>query len=253
MHIRLDFSKLVETIDLLHQRIDERFPDSRLKHIAQDLKTMAAKSSEDIKWINKPNVWLRLGVVGLITIAFSLITYSWLQFDAPKGPAVTQVTFVQISESIFNNIILAGAGIFFLFSVETRIKRSRLIRSLHNLRELAHVIDMLQLTKDPYYATGKGISTSSSPMRCMNVFELQRYLDYCSETLSLVGKLSALYVKHFPDPVVTNAVNEVELLCSNLSGKIWQKIMIANNLEQKYLASADRDVFNSHDAPPHST
>ena len=44
---------------------------------------------------------------------------------------------------------LIGAAIFFLVTIETRIKRSRALKSLHDLRALAHVIDMHQLTKDP--------------------------------------------------------------------------------------------------------
>ncbi|AWB67282.1 hypothetical protein C2869_12895 [Saccharobesus litoralis] len=241
MYITLDFDKLVETIQQLHQRIDERFPCSRLKTIAKELNEMADKSSADIEWINRPNIWLRLGAALVVLMGVSFMVYSWMQLDAAKTNTLNQVTFVQISESVFNNVILGGAAIFFLFSIENRIKRSRLISSLHHLREIAHVIDMLQLTKDPYYASGQGTSTESSPERTMTVFELQRYLDYCSEMLSLVGKLAALYVKHFPDPSVTQAVNEVEVLCTNLSRKIWQKIIIANSLEQKALAAAEVD------------
>jgi hypothetical protein len=58
---------------------------------------------------------------------------------------------------------------------------------------------------------------------------LGRYLDYCSEMLSLVGKLAALYVQKFDDPVALAAVNEVEDLTTGLSRKIWQKIMIINS------------------------
>ena len=54
------------------------------------------------------------------------------------------------------------------------------------------------------------------------------YLDYCSEMLSLIGKLAAQYVQKFDDPVVLAAVNEVEAPTTGLSGKIWQKIMILN-------------------------
>ena len=56
-----------------------------------------------------------------------------------------------------------------------------------------------------------------------------KYLDYCSEMLSLIGKLAALYVQKFDDPVALAAVNEVEDLTTSLSRKIWQKIMIINS------------------------
>jgi poly-beta-hydroxyalkanoate depolymerase len=65
----------------------------------------------------------------------------------------------------------------------------------------------------------------------MSAYELTRYLDYCSEMLSLAGKVAALYAQNFPDAVVLAAVNEVETLTTGLSRKIWQKIMILNKLD----------------------
>ena len=44
--------------------------------------------------------------------------------------------------------------------------------------------------------------------------------------LSLVGKVAALYVRNFDDPVSLAAVSEVEALTTGLSRKIWQKLMI---------------------------
>jgi hypothetical protein len=62
----------------------------------------------------------------------------------------------------------------------------------------------------------------------MSEFELARYLDYCSEMLSLTGKLAALYMQNMRDPVIIDSVNEIEDLTTSLSRKIWQKIMILN-------------------------
>jgi hypothetical protein len=85
---------------------------------------------------------------------------------------------------------------------------------------------MHQLTKDPSNVLAGGPSTPSSPKRGMDRFALTRYLDYCSEMLSLTNKLAALYAQHLPDAVVIDAVNDIEQLTTNLSGKIWQKITI---------------------------
>ena len=46
--------------------------------------------------------------------------------------------------------------------------------------------------------------------------------------LSLTSKLAALYAQNLPDPVVIDAVNEIESLTTNLSQKIWQKITIVD-------------------------
>ncbi len=44
--------------------------------------------------------------------------------------------------------------------------------------------------------------------------------------LSLVGKLGFLYVAGVGDPEVAREANDLESLCTGLSRKIWQKIMI---------------------------
>ena len=71
-----------------------------------------------------------------------------------------------------------------------------------------------------------GPATESSPKRTMTTFEMSRYLDYCSEMLSLIGKVAALYVQRFDDPVAISAVDEIEDLTTGLSRKVWQKIML---------------------------
>ena len=85
---------------------------------------------------------------------------------------------------------------------------------------------MHQLTKDPDRILHPREDTADSPRRTLTAFQLTRYLDYCSEMLSIVGKIAALYVQHFDDPVALASVNEVEDLTTGLSQKIWQKVMI---------------------------
>lgn len=60
----------------------------------------------------------------------------------------------------------------------------------------------------------------------MDAHQLTRYLDLCSDLLSVISKVAALYVQRFQDPVTLAAVDEVESLTSGLSRKIWQKIVL---------------------------
>lgn len=60
----------------------------------------------------------------------------------------------------------------------------------------------------------------------MTAFELTRYLDYCSEMLSLSAKIAALYAQSTSDSVVIEAASDLSTLTTNLSSKIWQKITI---------------------------
>ena len=119
--------------------------------------------------------------------------------------------FTNLTNWLGNVILPTLAGlffaiaIFFLFSLETRIKRRRALAAVHELRSIAHIIDMHQLTKDPERVLGKWDRTKHSPKQVMTPFQLNRYLDYCSEMLSLTGKVAALYVQHFDDGVAVAA------------------------------------------------
>jgi len=93
-----------------------------------------------------------------------------------------------------------------------------------------HVIDMHQLTKDPSMGVIVGSDTPSSPRRTLTRFEVTRYLDYCSEMLSLTSKVAVLFAQGFPDPEITEAVSDIERIAAGLSQKIWQKIMILESV-----------------------
>ena len=135
-------------------------------------------------------------------------------------------------EATVNLMLLFGGGVWFLITIEERLKRRRVLTALHELRSLAHVIDMHQLTKDPTIIMSPHLRTQASgAQRAMTEFELARYLDYCAEMLALIGKLAALYGERLADPVVIEAVTDVENLTANLGRKIWQKIMIIGDLE----------------------
>ncbi|MFV1982577.1 MAG: hypothetical protein ACC657_03475, partial [Thiohalomonadales bacterium] len=139
------------------------------------------------------------------------------------------VEFIQLFESSMNNLILIGAALFFLTTFEIRIKRGRALVALHELREVAHVIDMQQLTKDPSKIFIKNMMTQSSPKENLNEYELARYLNYSSEMLSLIGKIAALYSANLRDSVVISAVNEIENLTTRFCRKIWQKLIILDS------------------------
>jgi hypothetical protein len=138
---------------------------------------------------------------------------------------------IQGLEAAVNLLILFGAAVWFLMSLEQRLKRARVLAALHELRSLAHVIDMHQLTKDPTVVLGP--RTASSPVREMDEFQLTRYLDYCAEMLALIGKLAALYAEKTRDTAIVSAVNDIESLAGNLGRKIWQKITIIGQLVEQ--------------------
>ncbi len=235
MYRSLDAEKIVETVRTLRDRIKERFPDSGLGRVSEDLLHVAEKAASTADPITRPLLPLRIAI-GVLVVLF-LMMLGWIAWHMRAMKISTQVDrFTELFQGLdaaLNMVLLMGGGILFLFTTEVRIKRNRALKRLHELRSLAHVVDMHQLTKDPETILNRGPRTASSPRRTMTRFELSRYLDYCSEMSSLIGKIAALYVQRYDDPVVLNAVDQIEDLTGSLSRKAWQKIMINNAMDEE--------------------
>ena len=86
---------------------------------------------------------------------------------------------MSVTEAGLNEIVLIGAGIAFLVTIEVRTKRRRVIEAVSRLECIAHIIDAHQLTKDPDGITNFSVPTVHSPKRTLGDYELRRYLDYC--------------------------------------------------------------------------
>jgi hypothetical protein len=138
-------------------------------------------------------------------------------------------------------LIVIGVAALYLTSLESRWRRDQALKALHEFRSIVHVIDMHQLTKDP--SAFGAPRTSSSPDRSMTVPQLLRYLGYCSELLSLAGKVAALYADKLRDPVVIDAVGDIERLTTDLSQKIWQKIEL---FQQRMPSRPPSDLLGPH-------
>lgn len=221
----LDASHIVDTIARLERRITARFPSSGLALVCHELRELAGGTQQHIEGLRSP-IWpLRalaaIGVAAIAAIAIGLIVLTWRGLIAARG----FVELVQGSESAVNQVLLLAMAVFFLASMETRVKRHRALAALHRLRSVVHIVDMHQLTKDPEM-TEPGATTPASPERPHTPFELGRYLDYCSELFSLTSKVAALYSQSLRDPVVLEAVSDIETLAASLSNKVWQKIVV---------------------------
>ena len=232
MYRSLNPEHITRTIAQLRDRIQERFPGSGLGKVAEELQQIGNEAVARSQWIARPLLPLRIGIgllvallatVTLLALAKLNVTKMWESFS----------DFVQAIDAGINDIVFIGIAIFFLVTLEGRMKRRRALKAIHELRALAHIIDMHQLTKDPEVILSGGPATKSSPKRAMTTFEMSRYLDYCSEMLSLIGKVAALYAQRFNDPVALSAVDEIEDLTTGLSRKIWQKIMLINQSSGK--------------------
>ena len=228
MYRNLNPDHIIRTIDQLRVRVEERFPGSGLGKVAEELRQIGHAAVARSQWIARPLLPLRIGVALLALLLIPILVLALASVKISKMWE-SFADFVQAIDAAINDVVFVGIAIFFLSTLEGRIKRRRALKALHELRALAHIIDMHQLTKDPQVVRNPGPPTPSSPKRTMTDFELSRYLDYCSEMLSLIGKVAALYVQRFDDPVALSAVDQIEDLTTALSGKIWQKIMLIND------------------------
>ncbi|MBE7465675.1 MAG: hypothetical protein HS116_19555 [Planctomycetes bacterium] len=221
----LDGKKVNATLEELCLRIDERFPGSGLSRVARELLAVGRETESVIAQIERPIYRYRIAcgaVVLLALVVFGFAVYG-LEIDFSR---LTIADVVQMTEAGLNELVLIGAAMVFLVSMETRVKRQVVLGAVNRLTALAHVIDAHTLRKDPQSLHKPEAATLHSPKRLMSDFELGRYLDYCSELLALTGKIGFLYVQNFDDPVSAEVVNDLEMLTTGLSRKIWQKIVL---------------------------
>ncbi len=230
--VHLDRQHLVATVERLQERIRARFPGAGLLAVAVELQAIVARHAQRSASIRRP-VW-RLRAMSAVLLLAGLALVAWLveaaRPDADAAPRSWGET-LQSFEATVSMLFFLGAAAVYVASLEQRSKRRRCLQALHELRALAHIVDLHQLTKDPDRALhpDAGEDTSASPERALTPFLLTRYLDYCSEMLSLVGKVAALYAQDFPDAQAIAAVDDIENLTTGLSRKIWQKIMILSD------------------------
>ncbi len=226
--LALDPDKIVETITLLRRRIDERFPGSGLGRVCSTLLDIGERTRERLDWVERPNLWLRTatGFVALLLV-LGAAAAAWALVQAVRETGIDDpLALVEAVESGIQEMVFVAVALAFLLTLESRLKRKRALGFIKELRAVAHLVDMHQLTKDPHRITVSAPDTASSPRRELTQQELGRYLDYCSEMVSLTAKIAALYAQRFDDAVVLQAVDEVEDLTTGIAGKTWQKITI---------------------------
>ena len=234
---RLEPAQLIATIDALEQRIQAQFPERGITRICHELGLVARDAGRRVVRLQRPNWPLRLvpvAVTLLIIYLTLVVTSSFGRVEAivDKEMALHLQELARALKLFLKAIAVPLAltvplpfvvGIFaFMWRLESRWNRHRILRYLHELRSIIHVIDMHQLTKDP------SLEAAVPDEEHVSREQLARYLDFCSEMLSLSGKVAALYAESSRDPVVIASVSDLGQITANLSNKIWQKLNIVN-------------------------
>jgi len=225
---RLEADKVHKTIDQLHQRISESLPGRNLPNVAVEIgdvvRHISGRSARNRRTDELVRVGCRAGIA-LVTLLTAFAVAFAVRETLSTTDAIRAVDWVQFLESGIQDLVFAGIAIFFLSSIPNRLNRRESLASLHRLRSLAHIIDMHQMSKDPEdllpaRASGRRADAAFTPA------EFGRYLDYCSELLSMVSKAAALCADESTDAVILDTVSEIENLTNGMSRKIWQKITL---------------------------
>lgn len=223
---RLDPGQIVATLERLERRIGERFEGRGIARVCADLTALAREARGRAEALSRPNLPIRLASAAIALAGLGLLVALGAAAQV-AGPAETGLfPVVQTLDAALSLAVLVGGALYFLATLEARWKRAQALDTLHELRSVIHVIDMQQLTKDPSAILSGGPRTKSSPERRMSPFELTRYLDYCSEMLSLAAKIAALYAERSRDDLVIGAASDLGHTAADLNLKIWQKIAL---------------------------
>lgn len=222
MERRLKDSKILETVEQIQRRIAERFPGAGLEQVAGEVAGVAREAVARAETIREPDTRVRAGLVLVAFLAVAGVVWHFVTSESIKA-AVHELTEFADATKGFGVYLVAAAA--FLVTLEIRLKRRKALRAVHELRSMAHMIDMHQLKKSP-----ERVGTKDAPRhdsgRPMTVDEVRSYLNYCTELLAILSKIGQLYVQDFPDAPAGAAVDQFENLATGLTGKIWQKIMI---------------------------
>ena len=226
---RLYPEPVLETVRRLELRIAARFPDRGLREAAIALQELVAEVQDAAADLNgrvrrarRVSRAFMLVVLAAAILVLALTVRDGLSDRAPDN----SIDWLPLIETTINDLVYAAIALFFLYSMPERLQRGRSLTLLHRLRSLAHVVDMHQLTKDPERFRADFAATPRSVDPHLTPPEMERYLDYCSEMLSLVGKAAALVAEESRDAVVLDAVAGIETLTTSMSRKIWQKISL---------------------------
>jgi hypothetical protein len=216
------------TVAHLERRIHARFGERGLTKAVRDLGQLVVLVQTEA---GQSHVRLRRTTLAARAASITIIAATLLVLVFSLRSAVIEglerdADWIGVVESVINDLVFAAIAVLFLWAMPERLERRSLLRLLHRLRSLAHVIDMHQLSKDPEQVSPTYVPTAESVQHGLDADQLYHYLDYCSEMLSLTAKTAALCGEHTSDGVVLETISTIETLTTELSNKIWQKISL---------------------------
>lgn len=222
--------ELAETCAKLAQRIHTSFPgrgiDDHARCFVDRVDTIV---KEGRRAVEAPQWLTRLTAVGGVAAVSLLVLVSVLCVRR-VGDIDNLPTYLSSLDAFFTVLAFTVAGGITMRSLRHRIERSRAFEKLDALRGVAHVTDMLQITKCPTRLLYRDPSAGSG---LGDVRETTEYLAYGAELQSLTAKAAAVYGRWCSDASVHAAIDGIERLCADLERKSLQKVLLLEQIYQR--------------------
>jgi hypothetical protein len=145
---RLDPARIIETAKNLAQRIGEKVPGSSLSNLAVVLAGIARATDQRARQASRPILGIRLASATAIGLGLLALWYLVDHIHA-RWEFGTITELFEATDAGFNLLVILAGALWFLITLEARLKRKRALGSIEELREFIHVIDLTQLYYTP--------------------------------------------------------------------------------------------------------
>jgi len=121
----LDADKILETLERLGRRVRERFPEAGLNSVAAELLAIGRDTQRRAAFVNRPYRPVRALAVSLIVLLLVVVVLGATASLRVTGRIENLGSLMQALEATVNDLVFVGIAIWFLATIETRIKRRR--------------------------------------------------------------------------------------------------------------------------------
>ncbi|MEU4384475.1 hypothetical protein [Promicromonospora sp. NPDC023805] len=225
---KLEPVPVIETARRLRDRIGARFPERGIHRVAEELVALTEQVADTSAGSRRRSRLVRTAshaVIGIVVLV-ALVAFGFAVQAAFTEAPDNGLEWLPLIESAVNDIVFVAIAVVLLYSFPERVQRADLLAKLHRLRSLAHIIDMHQLTKEPESLRDAFAGGTDGGDGGLTPQQIEYYLEYCTELLSMVSKAAALCAEESQDDIVLNTVSTIETLTMGMSRKVWQKITV---------------------------
>ncbi len=222
MSLRLDCRLIEENVAELALRISERFKNHKINDVAEQLVKLCKHAKATHERLGRPIYVLRVVSILLsLTLVYIIALIVLHMRSLPDDMSVLDL--LQALDAGSNAAIFLALSVYFIYRFEFFIRRKRIIHEIDRLANLASVVRILHLPKEPTRLLRRDLATEHSPHVNMTTDELERYLAYCRELATYAASLARVYALQIVDGMVEEAASDVSSLAHTVSNEVGQK------------------------------